>query len=220
MILIPEKILFDFLNSIIQHLIDDFKHYTDEKKTLLYRLYEDNEVGGIEYFVQAKEIFLRTTKDTRKIETRMFFDSGRAHLPTIHINLPSETSGMDGIGVDVGYRDFEVDEQAKELQEVHTRAFEANYNIIITSDNTMEVLIIYHTIRALMIALLDVLDLQGLRNPKLGGQDLQINPELVPPHIFLRAISLKCFYEVNVPTTFRKQIIEKFEFIQDMLIET
>ena len=71
--------------------------------------------------------------------------------------------------------------------------------MIITSDNSFEVLTMYHVIKAALIANMESLEYYGLRNVKFSGQDLQINDALVPPGIFSRGIGLNLMYEADIP---------------------
>lgn len=212
MILIPEDRIFYFLKFCVNIISQDLKECTDERNSVLYRLYSttNTSIKGIEeidWYKQAKELFLRDYSHPRKIQTRMHFDASIASAPTIHINLPGEQTVNNGIGVDKGYQLGTYDEN-NNFQHTHTRGFQSNFNIIITSDNEIEVLILYHTLRACLISALDYLDINGLRDGKLSGGDLQFNPELVPPHLFIRYIGLNFFYEVDVPSLLRDKLSE------------
>jgi hypothetical protein len=212
MLLIPEDRVFYFIKFSIEALEQDLRDCVDERKSVLYRLYSevDSSIKGvdqIEWYKQAKELFLRDKLHPKKIQTRMHFDASMASVPAIHINLPGEQAINDGIGVDKGYMPGSYDEPGN-YQHTHTRGFQTNFNIVITSDNEIETLILYHTIRASFISMMDYLEIWGLRNIKLSGGDLQFNPEFVPPHLFIRYIGLNFFYEVDVPSFLRDRIVD------------
>jgi len=213
MINIPEIILYNHLEYFLQYIRKDLIETTDERKTFLYQILNGIELKklGLNYYTEAKDIFLRDRTHPRCLEIRMFFDADRAAIPTIHINLPSEQAYQDGLGVDTGYQENIVDTTGETYYETHTRTFNSTYQIIVSSDNTNEVIIIYNVLKAFLIAILDLIDLAGLRNLKLGGGDLQLNPEIVPPHIFIRALTLNCFIEMTVPTTIKNKIIKDIE---------
>lgn len=212
MIFIPEDKLFYFIKFSLKCIKEDFEKNIDEKNSILYYLFKEveGEIKGVEYmdwYTQAKELFLRDNAHPRKLTTRMHFDASMASIPTIHLNLPGEQTINNGIGVDKGYRENTYDEQGNE-QFSHTRGFQSGFNIIITSDNENEVLIIYHTLRAFFISMLDYLDYQGLRDPKISGGDLQFNPEIVPPHLFVRFIGLNFWYEVDIPSFIKDRVVD------------
>jgi hypothetical protein len=218
---IPEILLFNIIKAILQTIREDLANNIDEKNTLFYKLFYGTKFNDInlDFYANAKDIFSRDKSHPRYLDLRMFFNADRAEIPTIHLNLPSESDIGGGIGVDAGYNGTNYDPINKTIFQNHTRSFNSVYNIIITSDNSDEVLIIYHALKAFMVSMLDIIDLNGLRNPKLGGADLQINPELIPPHVFIRAISLNCFYELTVPSLIKEKIIRKIRLQSLSLIE-
>lgn len=194
----PEIELKRVLEGILVTIKENYENNTDKTKTLLYQLYNNQSIGKFNYYTQAVELFTRGDENIRKIGTRLFFDAARASLPTIHLTLPSEQKGpADGLGIDEGYIEKEVD--GDNVTTLLTRTFDTQYRLVITSDNTLEVLLIYHTLRAMLISTLTSLELVGFRNVKLGGMDIQLNSDLVPPGVFLRALTVSSYYEVSVP---------------------
>lgn len=218
---IPEILLYNVIDTILKTIRKDLLDNVEEKNTIFYKLFYGTKFENLnlDFYSNAKDIFSRDKSHPRFLDLRMFFNADRANIPTIHLNLPSESDIGGGVGVDAGYNGTNYDPISQTISQNHTRTFNTIYNIIITSDNSDEVLIIYHALRAFMVSLLDIIDLNGLRNPKLGGADLQINPELIPPHIFIRAISLNCFYELTIPSLIKEQIINKIKIVSLGLIE-
>jgi len=213
MIIIPEIVLFNLITGLVTHISKDFEaNLADETKSLLYNLLHGNKFGKFDYYDQGKELFLRRTDHPRKVAVRQFFDVSRADLPTIHITLPGESAAFDGIGVDEGFKSPLWDDDNLRFTPVYNRNFEAQYSIIFTSENTLEVLLMYNTMRSLLISIFDSVQLVGLQNPKLGGQDLQINSDLIPKHIFIRALTLHSNYDVSVPRFFSDQMMQDIIF--------
>lgn len=212
-IIIPEIKILEIIETSLKVIETNYNETLDKEKTLLYRIFGLNQTGKYNFYEQAKDIFLRDNNHPRKIETRMMFDAQRANLPTIHISMPSESNGEDGIGVDEGYQESIVDNENKTITKTYTRVFDAQYNAIITSDNSLEVLCIYHLLKSTLIGIFDNIEFQGIRNPKLSGQDLQINSDIVPPHIFTRGIGIHCFYEQTVPSLQKEDFIKGFKVL-------
>lgn len=215
-IIIPEIKIIEIIETALKVVEVDFTSKLDEKETLLYQIYGNNQRGKYNFYEQAKDIFLRGNEHPRKIETRMMFDAQRAHLPTIHISMPSESNGSDGIGIDEGYQEYYINNTNKTFNRTYTRMFDAQYNAIITSDNSFEVLCIYHLLKSLLIGIFDTIEFTGIRNPKLSGQDLQINSDIVPPHIFIRGVGLNCSYEQTVPSIQEESFVNTFRLLYNI----
>lgn len=213
MILIPEVKILEIFETVLKAVEVDFHQEVDESNTLLYKIFGTNQINKFNFYEQAKDIFLRQNDHPRKIGVRMMFDSSRAHLPTVHITMPSETPSADGIGVDEGYQDDIVDFNRLELYRTYTRAFDSTYNCIITSDNATEVLCIYHLVKSMLISIFDTIEFSGIRNIKLSGQDLQINSDLVPTNLFVRGVGINCMYEQTVPAIQKEYFIKMFKSI-------
>ena len=216
-ILIPEIKILEIIETALKVVEVDFNGTVDETQTILYRVFGGNQIGKFNFYEQAKEVFLRGNEHPRKIQTRMMFDAQRASLPTIHISMPSESHGSDGIGVDEGYEENFVDSQKGTVNKTYTRMFDAQYNCIITSDNSLEVLCVYHMVKAVLIGIFDNIEFQGIRNPKLSGQDLQLNSDLVPPHIFVRGVGINCSYEQSVPAIQTESFINSFQILYNII---
>lgn len=205
--IIPELTLFNIVKGCVAQIKKDITdNVADETKSFLYEILNGIKLGDFDYYEEAKDLFSRGSDHKRKIDTNMFFNAQRLGPPTIHISLPGENGGaFDGIGVDEGYGDVDFNDTDGTHKKKKTRSFDANYNIIITSDNTFETLVIYHSLRAMMIAVFEHLEFQGMRTPVIGGHDLQINSDVVPPHLFVRAITIRTQYEQTVPLVISQQ---------------
>jgi len=204
--IIPEVELLKLIEALLKYVELDFNNATDEQNTFLYRVFKDNNIGRYNFFEQAKDIFLRDKGHPRKIETRIMFDAQRAQLPTIHISLPGESTENNGIGMDEGYQEHFYDENTRTIS--YTRGFNAQYSCIVTSDNALEVLTVYYVLKNILIAATDNAEFRGLRNVQIGGNDLQINSDIVPPHIFTRGINISVFYEQTIPSLRKDEIVE------------
>lgn len=211
MVIIPEIKVNEILRTILKIVEVDFHESLDEKDSILYKIFGDNRVEKFGFFSQAKDIFLRDESHPRKIETRLLFDAQRASLPTIHTTMPSESPGADGIGIDEGYNENIVDKDSKQLTKVYNRSFETRYHLMITSDNSLEVILIYHLMKNMLISIFDHIEFEGIRNMKLSGMDLQINSDMVPSNIFVRGVEISFFYESQVPSFQRETLLKKIQ---------
>jgi hypothetical protein len=207
-LLVPEVTLRKILDGLLLHIRQDYaKHTAEPEKSLIYRYF-----GGIndhkkDYLADAVDLFTRESDHARFIETRMFFDASRGVVPTIHITMPSDQVGQNSIGVGESGEAAYVTTVGTDVFVDYERRFDTQYHIVCTSDNHSEVLMMYYLVRAGLISILDTLSLAGLENAKLSGQELKINPDLVPNHIFMRSIGLSFSYEEKVPRWWTSNLI-------------
>jgi hypothetical protein len=212
---IPEFILFDILNKALDYLRTDYENQADKNDSFLMKVLEGNYIERYDLQTQAVQVFIdNDPSNQRYLETNLMFNMEREGMPTIHLTLPSEQTqtGGNGIGIDQGYADdlivdtvYNVDGSVQtngSFTPVFTRRYQSTYNIVITSDNPNEVILIYHTLRALLISLIPSINLAGLENLAFGGQDVQLNSSLAPKNIFIRAITVTLQYETSSPSIF------------------
>lgn len=200
---IPEVILFNHIEQGLKFLRVDFDEQASEEDTFLARIFSgiviDKRYNVLE---QAKKIFIENDeKEQRFVEVHFMFNAHRSNLPTIHVTLPAEQtqSGGNGMGMDQGYMEPIVSTET--ITGVFTRRSQTTIGIVITSDNPNEVIAIYYTLKALLIALMPSLHLAGLENAILSGGDVQLG------NFFSKAMNVNCQYETSVPNIFSSPII-------------
>ena len=213
LITIPEIILLNTIKTALTYIRTDYNNnLADETKSILYRLLNTQEIQRYKLYDQSKAVFITDVDEPRFLDVNLFFNSTRAHIPTIHITLPSETTVNNTLGIGEGYRDDIFDSTLGTYRNVYNRRFRASYNLVITSDNTNEVVLIYNTMRSILISLINHLNLSGLEKIDLGGRDIQINTTLVPTNIFMRSISLDFEYNVGAVDLFDHKIFNSILF--------
>lgn len=211
-VIIPEIIILNTLKNVFKLVREDYKAQTDKTKTYLYRILGTLNLERYTFFSQAIKVLVADIDDPRYLEVQLFFNLQRQGLPTIHITLPNENSGPGGLGIDEGYQEPEEGSEPDTVRDVLSRRFDTTYNIVITSDNTNEVILLYHFIRAILIPVFEHFDSEGLQNNRLSGGDLNIDPRLIPQNIFVRAIHLSFSYDVNVAKLFDQSIVNQLVF--------
>ncbi len=208
-IFIPEINLITVVQAIVDSIRDDLRD-GNEKESFLYQILQDYTVSNYQFYKQAKELFLRKNNDKRMLEVRLFFDAHRAELPTIHINLPMESTTENGLGSDEGFAPPLFDDTSLEFIRRYNRRFSSNYQILFSSNNSLEVITMYHVVRAAIIANLGVLELYGFTNLSMSGGDLQLHPDIVPQGVFVRGLNLNFGYEVTAPAIKREKFYTNF----------
>lgn len=208
------------LKAVLDHLLDwitkDFSTAPTEQDSFLYQTLHGNTIDNFDFYEQGKNIFLRTSDNPRKLETRIMFDPTRAEIPTIHIVLSSESTGKDNsIGVNRGRDNFKRSDN--KIQPIYERSFDARFQLAITSNNPMETVLIYQCLKAVLIAGVDSLILSNLRLPSLSGDDLELSGEQIPS-LFVRSLTVEVDYEMAVPSLQSYEVLNKI-IIQDAKIE-
>ena len=212
-ILIPELVIYQTLENITKYIRDDLKlNESDESKSFLYRLLGLDDDGNLmkmnryNYFVQAKKIF----NSIQNLKVNFGYNFEVAKIISFHIILPSEQPSSISIGEDEGYQTEEDDDGNIQLK--FCQMFSSNYQIMITSDNSSEVNIIYHIYKSLLIALVPHLSLKGLLNPKLSGNDIVFQDDQMPMGIFHKVLNLSFDYELVVPQLLINGLIKSINF--------
>ena len=204
MVFIPEVQLYTLLNQILSLIKDDVARYeSTPKDSILYQMFGEVVYGDTyNLYNEAVTIFTRKNDEPRQLQVRYFFDISRAKVPTMHITCPAENPGeTNGIGF-VGSNDINFKQGT--WKEVFKASFQPNYQIIITSDNPIEVLVIYTVMKSMIISLFASISLVGLQNPMVSGGELR--SDSLPPEIMIKAINLKVFYEMDIPACFYYQV--------------
>lgn len=214
LMVVPEFILQQTLESMLKFIREDYVANTaTPQKSYLYNMLNGVAFQRYNFYEQAKQVICGPADDPRYLIVDLMFNTERNGAPTIHITLPGETGGQgDGIGSDEGYEDLIVDTEADEDNDiagvdipVYVRRISATYNIVVSSDNTNEIIFLYHFTRALLIAVIPHLSLSGLQNIVFGGRDLQPYPELAN-RFYMRAINLSLQYDTGAPSKFKLTI--------------
>src|ERR1035437_2630902 len=183
-IIIPEVIIYRALNLVFDVTRKDYANNTNKKKSLLYYLFGEDEDGkqlsfnNFDFYEQSVEIIIGKEDKKRMVEMSLGYNMKRLQIPTIHIMLPSETPVNSPIGMNQGYQDGEVDYQKNENTEVYTMDSQVTYNLLITSDNYHEVLVLYHFLKGIFTSLKCHLEMKDLQNITFGGSDLNLSEDL------------------------------------------
>lgn len=206
-IIMPEVVIYNALESIIRYVRKDLNDKKNEQETILYKLVGQN-IDGKEFnmnrwnfFKQAKKIFT----DEQNLSVNFGFNFEVAKIVSIHIVLPSEEAAESAIGQDEGYGTI-IDENG-ELQKFFTQNFRSNYQIIITSNNSSEILTVYHILKAMLLMIFPHFEIMGLRLNKLSGSDLMFKDDLMPNGYYNKVINLSFNYELKVPQIMQREII-------------
>lgn len=209
-ILLPEFTIHRILNGIVKMLRDDIKNASSDEETILYRILgldEDDRPIQINYynvFEQAKKIF----STPNNLTVNFGYNQEVANIISLHILLPSESGSMT-IGADEGYIEEPIYEggNLKEVQRYYTQTYDSTYQIMITSNNSAEVNVVYNVLKSMLLMLTPQIDLMGLRLPVLSGNDIVMQDNLAPVPIFHKVLNMSFKYEHNVPKPLADEVV-------------
>lgn len=200
MILIPEIILKKVLDYVLETIDNSY----------LYTIFEKNKLNNYNFYENAVSIFLKKKDNPRTIETHLFFNRDRANLPTIHLNMPSESHGGDTGNTLAGTEGKFDSLESLDYRIISTRSYQAKFSMIFTSDNTFEVAIMYNVIKMALQGNMHLLEENGLRNAKLSGGDIIFNDGLMPMGIYAKALNIDCIYSYEAPSLTKKRAVTGF----------
>lgn len=215
-ILLPEFVIHKTLVAIVEMLRADLaKHAADDTQSLLYKILGTDEQGQplqlnlYNVFKQAKKII--QTKNN--LSVNFGYNQEVAQIISLHILLPSEQGKM-AIGADEGYLSDDIVEDGKKVrvQNYYTQMYDATYQIMITSNNSAEVNVVYNILKSMLLMLVPQLELMGLRLPTLSGNDVVMQDDLVPVPLFHKVINLSFTYEHNVPQMVQQLVAKNFYY--------
>ena len=221
-ILLPEFVIQRTLVTIVKMLRDDLEeNKSDETKSLLYKILGLDEQGQAlklnlyDVFKQAKKI----VQTKQNLSVNFGYNQEVANIISMHILLPSEQGSMT-IGADEGYLEddvFDDDGNKIGVQQYYTQTYESTYQIMITSNNSAEVNVVYNILKSMLLMLVPHLELMGLRLPTLSGNDIVMQDDLVPVPIFHKVLNLSFKYEHNVPKLTQERIAKQFYVTMRMI---
>jgi hypothetical protein len=202
------------VDALLEYVRTDYASKADHEESFLHRCFDDDDaVDGISYKALADEIFIQRTRlDSRNIETRIMFDPDRATLPTIHVREPAKNKGKTDA---IGYIDEQVfynDDGG--VSDISRRSFESQFELMITSGNRHEVLIIEEVLMGLLIGGQDSFTSQEpFYQMQLNVKELIMKEDLAPTQLFIKSIGLnlqydKRFQDISNSATLNKILFE------------
>jgi hypothetical protein len=218
--IIPETILYNVIESLFQVVRDDWEANTNKAQTILHDMFYKDDNGDIMrhnkfvYYDQAQAILLRTNDQSRRLECTVGYNTERVNIPTIHIILPEEDKG-DGNGIGFNEGDYPTQDYTTDYREVYNYVLSANYNLLVTSDNSGEVILIYNFLKYCFVSLHAHLENMNLQNIRFGGADLQMQNDLVPTNVFHRTFRVGFAYQNKINDLFRRKFITAINYKLD-----
>lgn len=203
---LPELVFLEMINALFDTIMIDYKDADYKETTMIYDYWRNMTMDKTLYFEEVKSIFLN---EINKVRAYIGFNIQRKDLPTVHILISGENKGQ-AQSISMGYQEdgamFLQDDNAFTLRKDCYKAnYEATYNLLITAQNQTAVVIIYHTLRALLIASTHEFEAKGISFlGGISGNEFSLDTNLVPPHVFTRTLNVNFMYDVNT-VAFQKE---------------
>lgn len=152
-----------------------------------------NEFNGVvlddtNFYEQLKSLLENGDDDRRQLLVRLMFDKERANLPTIHIHYPAEEGKTGDNTLNTGFIDIEYISGTN--IPVYSRSFKGTYELVVTGGNSLEVVMLYEFLDAILIAAADTLAYNFDRF-EFSGKQLLPNQDIIPYLTYYRAIGLE-----------------------------
>lgn len=185
------------IKQIIEDLIDyiavDYNSSTEEK-SWLYILLHGEENSSNDLYEMARDIFLRTNKNPKKIQIRLEVPKDPTSLPCIVIREPSRIGGE---GNPVGRIQQETTTGSTQRRYL-LDSRSSRYEIMCVSANTTEALIISEVIYSLLIGSYNYLSTLFMKI-NIDMREMVMEKEIVPYPVVFRNIGLSVDSYVRVP---------------------
>lgn len=202
----------------LKHTIDNLLEWVrqdlitnqaDLTKSWLYDTFNGIVIGDINFYEQLKKEISKEDNYKDKIETRLMFEKERANLPTFHIHYPSE-DGKSNNTLNTGFEVFTEGDY-------YVRQFNGTYDIIVTAGNSIECVMLYEFMEALLIAAADTLAYQ-FDTFSFAGKGLQANYDIIPHLTFYRAITVSLLAKKTIRSITQYAQLTDVTFDQTMYV--
>lgn len=205
-----KTVIQSLINYISQDLSDNITNGTEEK-SFLYKIWEGVSEDKFDFYEEAKAIFSRTEYNPNKLRVSLQYNKNVNSVPNIWLREPSRRNGnYNSIGsIGDGYT---MDE---DMQEEYRDTKACNYELIITSNNTLTTILICETIYHALLGAHDTLtEMFPIFN--FNMKELMSNNELTPTPLIIKSIEINTQMETQAPSILQKDIVNNIKFIQNV----
>tara|TARA_R110000772_G_C13310332_1_gene440690 strand:- start:85669 stop:86445 length:777 start_codon:yes stop_codon:yes gene_type:complete len=209
---IQELELQTILQNFMAGIKADYDSRTTKTESVIGQMFNglsyDN--GKYDLFAQAVSLFITrmdpaVAGSPRKVSIRSYYDKDRENVPTMHIAAPSEQEKDNWIGggfvSSTNHAHLIPTENANDntFYEKRIRRYQTRIAIIFTSDNWIEVQLMYFLVKYGILAIFDTLILDMFQNPHVSGHELKMNDTAAGEHFYSRSIIIDSANEAVVP---------------------
>jgi hypothetical protein len=182
-----------------------------EKETWLYQLLNGVQDGSYDFYEQAKKIFLRGPKDSKRLRVALEFPKDVQMCPVIVLREPSRDNGDNAIGRETGVEMPQVVQRpsSSRFEFLDGKAF--NFEVICVSVNMIESILLSEVIYSFFVGAYNTLA-QSYTSISFGMKELMVNTQIIPFPVFLRSITLMLRTQYSIPSIDKQVFLNKVEF--------
>lgn len=214
--------LYKITQSLLDFIKVDYEQRLQENienESFLYRCIDaDDVIDDINYRDLAKEIFTRDKKNSRKVTVQLMFSLDKAMIPQISIREPAKSKGQSdaigGIGEEI-YENLD-----GSFSEERRKSYTSQYELLITSPNRHEVIIIEEVLLGLFTGAQETLSLiNPFYNFNFSVKELMMNHDTFAEQLFIKSIGINVSYEKSYPNLTNNTFLNKILFEHQLFNE-
>lgn len=214
--IIPDILLINTLNTALIAVRNDYRERVAAgqlERSFLYLSFKNLQLGNYVVFDNVRKMIITTPQDPNHLEVKGSYDKNiNSKNSFVYITLGSENDRNNSLSIGQGDNEEifynNTPEGTDEYKAQFSRRYATTYHVMIGGDNKNEVIVLYNLFKSLLIIANNHLEIEGLSNIKIGGQDIRSNTA-VPDHLFLRPITISFEYEEVVPEISFTEIVRK-----------
>lgn len=202
-----KTVIQSLINYISQDLNDNINNGTEEN-SFLYKIWDGVSEDKYNFYEQAKDIFGRTVYDPHKLTVSLQYNKNLNSIPNIWIREPARRKGSyNSIG----------DIQEEVSDDGYTKLYRdtkmSNYELMITSNNTLSTILVCETIYHALLGAHDTLT-KMFDVFDFNMKELISNNELTPTPIIIKSIEITTQSQTFAPSIIQEDIVNNINFIQ------
>jgi len=233
MIFVKETILKSTTEILLKFLAEDITANlaTPAKSYLATIIGEQKKIGTYDFLEQAFVVFNRPKDSDRLLSVDYMYNIKRDRYPNLYIALAADSPAQGTMAMGQGYEaqhytqiggadtPSDTTDDNYTSNDVFTKRFSSAINLVILSDNSNEVVLIYEILRAGFISLLPHLSLSGFENLRISGQDLVMPGDTPPLNTYKRVIQFSFEYMFSAIDLTSNPVIKKFVIELDKILD-
>ncbi len=207
MIQIPIIKIKKVLDGLLAYIKADIEaNVLDETKSFLHRALYDNQDGDYNIYQQAKAIFTRESTSPKRINTSLFFTKNIQQIP--HIFVRESANRSDGSSLGFIGDDLFLDEDTGEVAEGILDCKKTSIDLVVTSDNPLESIVISSVVSALFMSANRSLS-EIFRTFSISEKELMTNFD-TQSNLYFRSITIEASFENLIPKIGIEELLNEF----------
>jgi hypothetical protein len=202
-VIIPEAIIANVIQSGINILVAELRDNSiQDQDTTLFKYFEGTSISSNQYviFDQMKSLLLIDQSDTdKRLKVFQTYSPANTKVPSVYIHMAGESHDGAGNAIGDGAGGIEFGMGAdQEFTNIFEKRYASRYLAIIISENSTEIIALYHLIRCILISSSTTTALSCLDNFKIKGSSVDLKQN-IDFNLFYKTLELTFEYPIEVP---------------------